>query len=435
MKEKVVIKKLGINGEGIGYINKKICFVNGALPEEEVEIEIVEQKPKYYKGVITKIIKPSKYRVDVTCNQNKECLGCSLLHLNYKQHLESKRRWIVDAIIKYCDNVDLKNVKDVIGAKDVFHYRKVVRLPIVYFNKKLHVGIYQRESHYLTLMQDCQLQSECINETLKKILVILNNHKLRDFHDKFKTGLRFIEMREVDNRVAVVIICGKDGIDKKVLEEISKIDTVAGIHYSVNTTRYQDFKLQGYTKAYGYSSLSYRLLGQKFISSMKADFPLNIEMEKKKIEIVKELIDTDKKIISLNSGTGSLELSLDNETTAVDESKENIHDAKENMKFLKKNNVTWIDGDLNHEVVRLCKKNSYDMMIVNSVKRGLSQEIKESLVKSKIKEFIYITSHYSTMAKEIAELSSYYKVDTIIPLDYEPYTSEVLTIMKMTRIR
>lgn len=435
MKEKVVIKKLGINGEGIGYINKKICFVNGALPEEEVEIEIVEQKPKYYKGVITKVIKPSKYRVEVTCNQNKECLGCSLLHLNYKQHLESKRRWIVDAIIKYCEDVDLKCVKDVVEAKNIFHYRKVVRLPIVYFNKKLHVGIYQRESHYLTLMQDCQLQSECINETLKKILVILNNHKLRDFHDKFKTGLRFIEMREVDNKVAVVIICGKDGIDKKVLEEISKIDTVAGIHYSVNTTRYQDFKLQGYTKVYGYSSLSYRLLGQKFISSMKADFPLNIDMEEKKIEIVKSLIDADKKIISLNSGTGSLELSLDNEITAVDESKENIHDAKENMKFLKKNHITWIDGDLNKEVVRLCKKNSYDMMIVNSVKRGLSQEVKDSLVKSKIKEFIYITPHYSTMAKEIAELSSYYKVDTIIPLDYEPYTSEVLTIMKMTRTR
>lgn len=435
MKEKLVIKKLGINGEGIGYINKKICFVNGALPDEEVEVEIVEQKPKYYKGVVKKIIKPSKYRVNVTCEQDKECLGCSLLHLNYYQHLEAKRRWILDAIIKYCDNVDLKNVKDVIGADNIFHYRKVVRLPIVYFNKKLHVGIYQRESHYLTLMQDCQLQSECINDTLKKILNILNQHKLRDFHDKFKTGLRFIEMREVDQKVAVVIICGKDGINNKILEEISRIDSVISVHYSVNISRHQDFKLQGYTKAFGYSSLSYHLLGQKYVSSMKADFPLNMAMEEKKIEVIKDLITDDKKIISLNCGIGSLELSLNNDITAIDDNKDNIHDAKENMKFMKKKHVEWINGDVNKEVVKYCKKNSYDMMIVNSVKRGLSKEIKESLMKSKVKEFIYITPHYSTMAKEIAELSSYYKVDVIIPLDYEPYTSEVLSVMKMTKIR
>lgn len=435
MKEKLVIKKLGINGEGIGYINKKICFVNGALPDEEVEVEIVEQKQKYYKGVVKKIIKPSKYRVNVTCEQDKECLGCSLLHLNYYQHLEAKRRWILDAIIKYCDNVDLKNVKDVIGADNIFHYRKVVRLPIVYFNKKLHVGIYQRESHYLTLMQDCQLQSECINDTLKKILNILNQHKLRDFHDKFKTGLRFLEMREVNQKVAVVIICGKDGINNKILEEISRIDSVISVHYSVNISRHQDFKLQGYTKAFGYSSLSYHLLGQKYVSSMKADFPLNMAMEEKKIEVIKDLITDDKKIISLNCGIGSLELSLNNDITAIDDNKDNIHDAKENMKFMKKKHVEWINGDVNKEVVKYCKKNSYDMMIVNSVKRGLSKEIKESLMKSKIKEFIYITPHYSTMAKEIAELSSYYKVDVIIPLDYEPYTSEVLSVMKMTKIR
>ena len=217
MRETVIIKKLGINGEGIGYINRKICFINGALPDEEVEVEIVEQKPKYYKGVIKKIIKASPYRMDVICDQDKECLGCSLMHLKYYQHLESKKRWIMDAIIKYCENVDLRNIKDVEPANNKLNYRCIVRLPIVYFNKKLHVGIYQRDSHYLTLMQDCKIQSECINDTLKKILVILNNHKLRDFHDKFKTGLRFIEMREVDNKVAVVIICGKDGIDSKVL--------------------------------------------------------------------------------------------------------------------------------------------------------------------------------------------------------------------------
>lgn len=433
MKEKIIIKKLGINGEGIGYINKKICFVDGALPDEEVEVEIIEQKPKYYKGKIKRVLKASPYRIKEICSQNKECLGCSLMHLNYLQHLNAKRRWILDAISKYCHHVDHKVVCNVVKAEHIDHYRHVVRLPITYFNKKLHVGIYQRESHYLTLMEDCYIQSEVINDTLKKVLDIFNKYKLRDFHDKFKTGLRFIEMREMNGKIAIVIICGKDGIDKKVTDEISQIDNVVSIYYSINTTKHQDFKLQGYKKVYGHSSLSFHLFNQKYTCSIKSEFPLNIEMEEKKIELVKSLIDSHKNIISLNCGVGALELSLDNQITAIDESRDHIHDASKNMNFLEKDNVQWVMGDVNKEVVKYCKKNHYDTMIINASKRGLSEEIKESLVRSSVKEVIYITPHYSTMAKEIEELSDYFKVDTIIPLDYEPYTSEVLTILKMKK--
>ena len=50
-KEKVEIKKLGINGEGIGYIDRKICFVEGALPGEIVEVEMLVQILSIIKAV------------------------------------------------------------------------------------------------------------------------------------------------------------------------------------------------------------------------------------------------------------------------------------------------------------------------------------------------------------------------------------------------
>ena len=36
----LTIKRLGINGEGVGYFKKKVVFVDGALPEEEVVVEV-----------------------------------------------------------------------------------------------------------------------------------------------------------------------------------------------------------------------------------------------------------------------------------------------------------------------------------------------------------------------------------------------------------
>ena len=38
----ITIKRLGINGEGIGYYKKKIIFIPGALPGEVVVAKIVK---------------------------------------------------------------------------------------------------------------------------------------------------------------------------------------------------------------------------------------------------------------------------------------------------------------------------------------------------------------------------------------------------------
>ena len=44
---KVTIKKTGINGEGIGYIDRMPVFVPQALIGEEVEIRIVDKQKRY----------------------------------------------------------------------------------------------------------------------------------------------------------------------------------------------------------------------------------------------------------------------------------------------------------------------------------------------------------------------------------------------------
>ena len=75
MKKNIEIKKLGINGEGIGYIDRKIVFVPGALPQEEVVVEITKQTRSYYEGKLVSIIKSSKDRVNPSCKVYENCQG------------------------------------------------------------------------------------------------------------------------------------------------------------------------------------------------------------------------------------------------------------------------------------------------------------------------------------------------------------------------
>ena len=63
---------MGINGEGIGYINRKIVFIKGALLNEEVEIDAKQYNNKnYYFGDLIRVIKPSPMRV-------KKSMSCEI---------------------------------------------------------------------------------------------------------------------------------------------------------------------------------------------------------------------------------------------------------------------------------------------------------------------------------------------------------------------
>ena len=60
----ITVKRLGINGEGIGYYKKKIIFIPGALPDEVVVAKIIKDYPHYIQGELVRIKEKSPDRVD-----------------------------------------------------------------------------------------------------------------------------------------------------------------------------------------------------------------------------------------------------------------------------------------------------------------------------------------------------------------------------------
>lgn len=57
----LTIKRLGINGEGIGYFKRKIVFVPGALPDEVAVVKVTDVnqntlQPRYLKFVKNHLI-------------------------------------------------------------------------------------------------------------------------------------------------------------------------------------------------------------------------------------------------------------------------------------------------------------------------------------------------------------------------------------------
>ena len=81
---KVNINKFDHFGRGLGRLNDKVIFIDKALPEEIVDVEITNDKKNYLEGKISKIIKESESRVKPKCPLFNKCGGCNFLHTTYE---------------------------------------------------------------------------------------------------------------------------------------------------------------------------------------------------------------------------------------------------------------------------------------------------------------------------------------------------------------
>ena len=77
------IKRMGINGEGIGFYKKTLVFVPGALKGEDNFCQITAVKRNFAQARLLTINKKSKFRVKPKCPIYQKCGGCQIMHCSW----------------------------------------------------------------------------------------------------------------------------------------------------------------------------------------------------------------------------------------------------------------------------------------------------------------------------------------------------------------
>lgn len=420
------VKKLGINGEGIAYLDKKITFIQGALPDEEVKIELVRSEPKYKVGKLVEVKKASPYRVNAKCRYQKDCLGCPLMVLEYQKQLENKAQLLRDTFNKYAhDAFSQTHFDGVMPAPQQSSIRQIVRLPVVNFNDKVTFGIYQRESKYLTLMTGCMMHSKQINNCLVKLEEIFADLHLQAYDELKHKGIRFLTIREFDEGLQLIFVTGLDRLPDRAIEAISQIKEVQSLYLTVNTTRKQDFEMQRYELKYGNSRMKQIFMQKEFSVSSKADFPVYRQHALRCAKQISKLIDEKngvKRIIDVGCGIGLYSLGLDEkyEIHGIDVSKININDAIKNVEIQNRTNAIYEEGRIDSLFTTLSKKARFDVALLQIDHFRMTEDMIESILASKTPHLILFGDHVSMMAKQVADLQEQYQLTDIIALDGQP---------------
>ncbi len=94
MEFELTIEKLVFGGDGLGFVDGKACFVEGALPSEKVVARVLTDKPNFMKAKLIRILERSPVRIHPPCPYIERCGGCQYQHLPYPEELKWKEQQV-----------------------------------------------------------------------------------------------------------------------------------------------------------------------------------------------------------------------------------------------------------------------------------------------------------------------------------------------------
>jgi 23S rRNA (uracil1939-C5)-methyltransferase len=441
----LTIKRLGINGEGVGYFKKQVVFVPGALPGEEIVAEATKINPKFAEAKIKKIRVKSPFRVQPPCPVYEQCGGCQLQHLRYDQQLKEKRDIVIQSLQRHTKlKVDKMDIRETIGMENPWGYRNKSSFQLATKKDgKVLAGLYGMDSHKLIDIEHCAVQHSQTTEATNKVKQILSDLQIPIYNEKTRKGI----VRTIVTRVGiqsgelqVILITSKQELPKKelVIEEIKqRLPKVKSIMQNINGEKTSLIFGEETVHLAGEDFIQESLGDLQFELSARTFFQLNpLQTVTLYNEVKKAAGLTGKeKVVDAYCGVGTIGLWLADQAAEVrgmDVIPESIEDAKKNAKRHGFTNTKYVPGKAEEVLPKWVKKGwKPDVIVVDPPRTGLDSKLLQTILETEAKRVIYVSCNPSTLAKDIQTLSTKYDVKYIQPVDMFPQTSHCEAVAKI----
>ena len=451
-KLEIEIEKIVFGGEGLGRVDGFTVFVPMSVPGDKLEIDIISVKKSYARGLITRIIEPSKDRIeDLSKVSFEDFDGCDFGMLKYEKQLEYKDKMLEEVLTKI-SGIDLENVQvgKIIGSDEKVNYRNKTAEPFFKKDGIIQTGFYSRKSHNIFLAKESLLKSEIAKMIIDKFLQKVNSFsgtkkEFKVFNEINNTGfLKQIMVRNNEkNEVMIIVIVNKNSQYNqlsKVLEEMyDENECIKSVYISVKTEQ-NNVILGKNIHLFGSQYLEEEMEGLKFKIYPNSFFQINKKQALKLYDTAIEFLNEEKNnknngkiyektVIDAFSGTGTIAMMLSKnikKVIGIESVESSTLAAKLTSYENSIQNVEFVNGRVEKELPKILKRENIGAIVFDPPRRGIEEIALKSVIKNKIEKIVYISCNPATFARDVKILTENgYVLKKIMPVDMFPQTSHI----------
>ena len=451
-KLEIEIEKIVFGGEGLGRVDGFAVFVPMSVPGDKLEIDIISVKKSYARGLITRIIEPSKDRIeDLSKVSFEDFDGCDFGMLKYEKQLEYKDKMLEEVLTKI-SGIDLENVQvgKIIGSDEKVNYRNKTAEPFFKKDGIIQTGFYSRKSHNVFLAKESLLKSEIAKMIIDKFLQKVNSFsgtkkEFKVFNEINNTGfLKQIMVRNNEkNEVMIIVIVNKNSQYNqlsKVLEEMyDENECIKSVYISVKTEQ-NNVILGKNIHLFGSQYLEEEMEELKFKIYPNSFFQINKKQALKLYDTAIEFLNEEKNnknngkiyektVIDAFSGTGTIAMMLSKNiknVIGIESVESSTLAAKLTSYENSIQNVEFVNGKVEKELPKILKRENIGAIVFDPPRRGIEEIALKSVIKNKIEKIVYISCNPATFARDVKILAENgYVLKKITPVDMFPQTAHI----------
>ena len=437
------IKKMGINGEGIGFYKKTLVFVPGALKGEEVYCQVTRVQRNFIEAKLLTINKRSKFRVEAPCEIYDSCGGCQIMHLHYDKQLEFKEDLLRQALKKFAPaGYENYEIRPTIGMQEPLYYRAKLQFQTRKYKDEVKAGLYAQNSHYLVSLKNCLVQDKVTQQIINKVARLLSKYRLPIYDERKTAGVRTVMIRRSrkTGQVQMIFVTGRkldfSPVVQDLVAEFPELKTVAVNYHTSKSSEIYGDKTE---IIWGEEAIQEGVLDYEFSLSPRAFYQLNPEQTEVLYGEAVKALDVTKEdhLIDAYCGVGTIGFAFAKRVKSLrgmDIIPEAIEDAKRNAKRMGFDNTLYEAGTA-EEIIPRWYAEGYraDALIVDPPRTGLDDKLLETIVRYAPEKMVYVSCNVSTLARDLVKLCQVYDVHYIQSVDMFPHTARTEAVVKLSK--
>ncbi len=451
------IEDIGIDGEGIGKAEGFTLFVKDAVVGDVVEAKVMKMKKNYGYARLMKIITPSEKRKEAVCAVARQCGGCQIQELDYKEQLRFKERKVrnnLERIGGFSGERLDQVMEPICGMKEPFHYRNKAQYPIGMDKEGNPVaGFFAGRTHQIIPNTKCALGKEINSVILDKILDFMKVYGISAYDETTSMGLiRHVLIRygfKTGEIMVCLIINGTDiPYQDKLVESLTEIPGMMSITININRENTNVIMGKEIRLLWGKDYITDYIGNVKYRISPLSFYQVNPVQTEVLYGLACDYAGlTGKETVwDLYCGIGTISLFLAKnakQVYGVEIVPQAIEDAKKNAKINGIKNAEFYVGKAeevlpkyyeNYAKQHQGQQAHADVIVVDPPRKGCDETLLKTMVRMKPNRIVYVSCDSATLARDLKYLCGEgYELKKVRPADMFPMTVHVETVVLLSK--